>query len=84
VPGYTNPVFVRGGMGRGRIGAGRGFRNMYYRTGLPAWAGYNVYNPVAPLTSEQESEMLKSQLKIMQDNMDAVNKRISELEKEKG
>jgi hypothetical protein len=82
VPGYANFSGRGMGMGMGR-GRGRGFRNMYYATGLPAWARYNSYNTTAPVTAEQESEILKNQLKIMQDNMDAINKRISELEETK-
>ena len=38
-------------MGRMGGGRGRGYRNMYYMTGLPAWArgGYPAYGPgVAP------------------------------------
>ncbi|MBP7736900.1 MAG: DUF5320 domain-containing protein [Spirochaetes bacterium] len=43
-PGYMNPACGRGrgsgGGGRG-FGGGRGWRNMFYATGLPAWArGY--------------------------------------------
>jgi len=47
-PGYANPMPGRGfGMGWGRGGGwgggwgrGRGWRNMYYATGLPGWARY--------------------------------------------
>ncbi len=36
-PGFMNPVGGRGYWGRGR-GAGRGWRNWYYATGMPGWA----------------------------------------------
>ena len=45
MPGYMNPVAGRGfgmGFGRGRGfggGGGRGWRNRFYATGLPGWAG---------------------------------------------
>lgn len=82
VPGYMNPI-----PGRGR-GRGRGFRNMYFATGLPAWARYNMgaYYPdyaYAPpvMTASQEAEALKQQAKLMQDNINALNERIQELER---
>jgi hypothetical protein len=89
VPGYMNPIPGRGlgffGRGRGR---GRGFRNMYFATGLPAWARYNMgayypdnaYAPPA-MTASQEAEALKQQAKLMQDNINALNERIQELER---
>ena len=99
VPGYMNPAFGRGGFlgrGFGRGGRGRGFRHMYWATGLPGWARYNMdypawgggINPNIPypygppaITPEQESEALKNQAKLMQDNLNALNERIQELEK---
>ncbi len=94
VPGFANPIFGGGGFGRGYgrfgggRGGGRGFRNMYYATGLPGAAGYNmgIYNPnlaYAPpaMTASQEAEALKNQGKLMQDDLNALNERIKELEK---
>jgi hypothetical protein len=98
VPGYMNPIPGGGGFGRGAGwfggGRGRGFRNMYYATGLPGWMRYNmgypawggVINPnvsyVPPnITAEQEAEALKNQAKYLQDNLNALNERIKELEK---
>ena len=53
VPGYANPVHERGfgmGFGRGRGawgrgfgGGGRGWRNMFYATGLPGWMRFGGY-----------------------------------------
>ncbi len=83
VPGYMNPVGGRGFFGRGR-GGGRGWRNWYYATGLPCWAraGYPGGFPAA-LTTEQEQQTLKRQSQYLQDSLNAINKRIEELEKEK-
>ena len=39
-PGFVNRVFG-GFFGRGR-GGGRGWRNMYYATGLPGWARVGI------------------------------------------
>ena len=94
-PGYANPWPGRGfGMGRGRGGGGgRGWRNMYYATGLPGWARYGyapawgppppaVYGAYgAPPTPEQETEFLKSQAEMLKQELDAISQRIAELEK---
>jgi hypothetical protein len=88
VPGYANPIGGRGFFGRGRgfwwRGGGRGWRNWFYATGLPGWvrAGYAFGFPEAP-TTEQEKQSLKQQAKYLSDSLDALNKRIEELEKEK-
>ena len=89
--GYANAA-VRGGFnrcfGRGRgfwgRGGGRGWRNWFYSTGLPGWAraGYQAGFPAAP-TAEQEQQALKQQAQSLSDSLDALNKRIEELEKEK-
>ncbi|MEA3346871.1 MAG: DUF5320 domain-containing protein [Candidatus Auribacterota bacterium] len=91
VPGYTNPVSGRGrgfGYGRGRgygWGRGRGGRQAWFGYG-PAWGypyGDDLYhaNPSASeFTPQQESEMLKREAKAMQDEINFINQRISELE----
>jgi len=94
VPGYMNPIGGRGFWGWGR---GRGWRHWYYATGLPGWArtgygwpgwgaGVDPYIPfsgVAPTapTAEQEREVLKQQAEFLQNSIDAINKRLDELEK---
>ncbi|MCD4780717.1 MAG: DUF5320 domain-containing protein [Candidatus Omnitrophica bacterium] len=93
VPGYANPIAGRGrgfalpagrqGFGRG-LGRGRGFGGGFGWQG----AGYpyaygNSYNavPYAPeMTPQQETDMLKGQAKGMQDEINAINERIKELE----
>jgi hypothetical protein len=53
---------------------------MYYATGLPGWArtGYGFPPPPAP---EQELSALKARAGWLQNQLDAINKRIEELEK---
>ncbi len=93
-PGFANPVHGRGfwGAGRGGFGGGgRGWRNMYYATGLPGWARfggvpyaepYGIPPYAAQTTPEQEVDYLKDQAKYFQDSLGNINKRIEELEKE--
>ena len=87
VLGYVNPMPGRGfGMGWGR---GRGWRHRYYATGLPGWARFGRapawgYGPYAgPLTREQEVESLKTQAGWLKEQLDAINRCLTELEKEK-
>ena len=89
MPGYMNPVTGRGYGGRGRgfrgRGGGRGWRNWYYATGLPAWAktGFGFQGPAATIvTAEQEMADLKQQADFMQDSLSRINTRIEQLEKE--
>ncbi len=82
-PGYMSPVGGRGywGWGRGR-GGGRGRRNWYYATGLPFWAR-GPQGFMGPVSPEQERESLRQQSQYLQDSLDAINRRIEDLEKEK-
>ena len=96
VPGFQNPVPGRGAIGRGMGGrGGRGWRNMYYATGLPGWARAGMYNPVygerwfqdssypfsPELTPQKEEEFLKNQANVIQENLNSINERLKELEK---
>jgi hypothetical protein len=54
--------FCRGG------GMGRGFRNMYYATGQPAWARNNA--GYAPYSREAEIEALENNMKNMQQRLE--------------
>lgn len=67
--------FGRGaGFGRGR-GFGRGFRRGYAYDYAPV-------APVAPaLTKDQEKAILEDEMKILQEDMEAIKERIKQLEK---
>jgi len=77
VPGYANPMY-RGGFGRGR-----GFRRMYYATGIPGWGrfGYPVY-PAGYAPGINERDFLNQQVESMESELQQMKKRLSELEKE--
>ncbi len=82
-PGYMSPVGGRGfwGWGRGRSG-GWGRRNWFYATGLPFWARMAQGFFGAP-SAEQEREALRQQSQQLQQSLNAVNRRLEDLEKEK-
>ncbi len=80
VPGYMNPVFGRGrGFGRG-WGRGFGWRRAGFAYGLDY--GYGVPYPAYPerISPEQETSMLAEQAKALENELEAVKKRIKELE----
>jgi len=86
-----NPSFGRGFRGGGR---GRGWRHWFHATGLTRWqrAGlggsawttpgpYAYGGPVAPpISQEQEIETLKGQMEYFENALDAIRKRIEELQ----
>ncbi len=97
VPGFANPVAGRGfgmGFGRGRgawSGAfgrgGRGWRNMFYATGLPGWMRFGSYAaPFGDLAQSQavspefEKKALKNQAEALQSELDFIKKRLGEIE----
>ncbi len=101
-PGYMNigPGLGMGlgmgrGMGGGRGGGGRGWRNMYYATGLPGWAraGWEpAYGqpPVAPYgvapygpapTAGDEAELLNAQAEYFERGLEDIKTRLAELER---
>jgi hypothetical protein len=93
MPGYANPLPGRGfgmGFGRGRGGRGRGFgfgggargwRHMFYATGLPGWARFSGYPAPNPqLDPETEKQALKNQADALQSELDFIKKRLSEIE----
>jgi len=96
VPGYANPVPGRLGLGfgwgRGFGGGGRGWRNMYYATGLPGWARFGAapaWGAVPPAwaagvapTAGQEADLLRQQADLLKQQLDAISQRLDELEKE--
>ncbi len=90
MPGYMNPMPGRG-FGRGFFGrgGGRGWRNMYYATGLFGWqraaGGYPVPAvPMAPaMTREQQANALKAQAESLENTLENIRSQLAELEKQK-
>ena len=93
MPGFSNPGPGRGfamGYGRGRggwgcgFGGGRGWRNMFYATGQPRWmrTGYAYPAAYPQPDPEFEKKALKSQSEALQSELDAVKKRLADIESE--
>ena len=92
VPGFMNPYGGRLGLG---FGYGRGFgRGRGYGRGFwpgygypmsyapPIYGGSGFYQP--PIEPKQEIDMLNEEAKALKEQLDTINKRVSELkEKEK-
>ncbi len=76
VPGFNNAAASWQGLGFGFRGGGRGWRNMFYATGLPGWQRFS-FTPTAP---QEEAESLKAQAYWLKNQLDAIDKRIEELE----
>lgn len=91
MPGYANPLpgqgfgmgfgRGRGAWGRGFGGGGRGWRHMYFATGLPGWARFGAYpQPNPQVDPETEKQALKNQAEALQLELDFIKKRLSEIE----
>jgi hypothetical protein len=81
-PGSTSAGRGRFG-GSGRMGGGfgggrRGFRHCFNATGLPGWMRFNGN---AVTFQEDEIGLLKSQADYLNRSLDAVNKRLRDIEK---
>ena len=91
VPGYMDPSVGRSGLGFGYgRGYGRGFgRGMGRGYGRGFWPAYPYPIPTAygggfyqpPAEPKQEMEMLAEEAKYLKEQLDAISKRITELEK---
>jgi len=94
VPGYMNPYEGRSGLGFGYgrgygRGFGRGMGGGYGRGFWPAYPYPMTPPPTAygggfyqtPLEPKQEMEMLTEDAKALKEQLDSINKRITELEK---
>ena len=90
VPGYMNPYGGRLALGFGWGGFGRGrwyphaapFRTIPYGVNPYSTFPYGAYPYAAPYSKEQEKEALTNQIKVLEDQIAAVRKRIEELETE--
>ncbi len=92
MPGYSNMVPGRGfgagfGRGRGFSGGGRGWRNMFFATGLPGWMRFGrgpspYYYPASYLKPDPEMEerALRDQANALKAEMEYINNRLGELE----
>ena len=77
-PGRIQRFFGRGlGLGRGFRGGGRGWRRMFYATGLPFWAR----GPYTDPTPSEDVSTLKAEADWLKGQLDDVNRRLQELEK---
>ena len=81
VPGFISRM---GGafLGRGRGRGGRGWRNMFYATGLPGWMR-SALGGVAPAeapASEAERQSLRDQVQTLQSQLDEVKRRLAQSE----
>ena len=86
-PGYMNAGGGRGfgmGFGRGRgawgRGSGRGWRNMFYATGMPGWMRPGAPYAQPQYTPEQELTELKQQAEYFGNALEEIKKQIQELE----
>ncbi len=88
-PGFMNP-YGRGFGGAWGRGGGFGWRNRFYATGLTGWqragtGGAPPYAPYAPgygapFTREQQIDALKGQAGCLESELEAIRKRLEELE----
>jgi len=72
--GFGRGMFGRGMFGRRAFGR-RGRRNLFHAAWMPGPMPYDAYSgayPPAPMTPEQEQDMLKSQESWLQEQLDAV------------
>lgn len=79
MPGFANPVpgyGMRGGRS-GSWGGGHGWRHWFYATGVPFWARTGAISP----PPEQELASLKDEAELLKGQLEAINRRIEELEK---
>jgi len=87
MPGYANPApgqnfgmgFGRGRGFGGRGSGGRGWRHMFYATGLPGWMRFGRYAAPKP-DPEMEKQALKNQAEVLQSELDFIKKRLGEIE----
>lgn len=79
-PGYVNQGGFMGGFGRGR-----GYRNGFRTAGVPGWArcGYPLRGQPSQAPFD-EKELLTHQAEVLEDRLEQVKKRLSDLSQEGG
>jgi hypothetical protein len=77
-PGYSNQM---AGCGAG-FGRGRGYRRMYFLTGMPGWVRGGYMANGGYETSADEKELLKSQAQFLENQLQQINKRLDSFIKE--
>jgi len=89
-PGYANPVAGRcgGGFGRGRGGmgggSGRGFRKLFFATGLPGWMRGGGHAAPDRAGGFDEKQALAIHARALQAQLDGVQERLKRLETRSG
>jgi hypothetical protein len=76
-PGYAAGA-RRFGWGRGNRGGGRGWRNMFYATGIPGWARGGALPPAREEAGNDLTE-LRTQAAWLSQQLDAIRRRIEAL-----
>lgn len=72
------------GRGLGPCGSGRGFRGRGRGMGYGMMMGVCPwYGPMAKPTAQEEKDILKDQVEILQENLEAAKKRLTEIEGQK-
>jgi len=80
--GSVNRQWMPGRGGFFGRGAGRGWRNCYYATGLPRWQRPGFSMPSSRWTAEDERASLKSDAEFLRAQLQALEERLAELNKE--
>jgi hypothetical protein len=69
------------GRGRGFGGGGWGRRNWVHGAGYPGWVGYGGYAaPYQAPDADTEKQLLKNEAKAVRAELEAIDKRLAELE----
>ncbi len=81
-PGYADPVEFTRGFGCG-FGRGRGFRRMFYATGVPGRAryGYPTYAGVNTAAFDEKA-FLSNQAEYLENQLQQIKQRLSSLDEE--
>ncbi len=78
--------YFRSGYGRGpgAGGGGRGFRHMFYATGLPGWLRFGWGGPafMEEPPPGTEKRLLEEEAEALREELDGIRKRLEELEGE--